>query len=80
MRWSEILGSVAEKLSKVLPDTPHLIRQDLEKNFRAVLEAAFGQLDLVTREEFAIQSQLLARCRERIDALEKIVHTLESGN
>jgi len=80
MKWSEVIESVSERLSGIMPETPGVLKKDLEKNFRAVLEATFNRLDLVTREEFDIQTRLLTRCRERIAALEEIVRTLESGN
>ncbi len=51
---------------------------ELEKNFRGMLSSAFGRLDLVTREEYDIQVQLLARAREKLAALEARVAELES--
>ena len=79
MNVSELLTTLAQRLSAVLPDTPGLLKRDLEKNFHAILEGVFGRLDLVTREEFDIQTRVLARCRERIAQLEAVVHQLESG-
>lgn len=50
---------------------------DLEKNARALLSGFFSRLDLVTREEFEVQRELLARTREKLNLLEKKVAELE---
>jgi BMFP domain-containing protein YqiC len=51
---------------------------DLEKNMRAMLGAMFVRLDLVTREEFDVQRQVLARAREKIAQLEEKLAALEA--
>lgn len=51
--------------------------KDIEKNFKAALAGFFANLDLVTREEFDIQAELLARAQERLKALEARVDALE---
>lgn len=56
---------------------PGGLAQDVEKNLRAALSAALKRLDLVTREELDVQMQVLARTRERLEALEKQVTELE---
>ena len=53
--------------------------RDVEKNVRALLRSALGRLDLVSREEFDIQVALLARTREKLDALEERLASLEAG-
>jgi BMFP domain-containing protein YqiC len=50
----------------------------LEKNLRATLQATLSKLDLVTREEFDVQTKVLARTRAKIEALEKVVADLEN--
>jgi ubiquinone biosynthesis accessory factor UbiK len=52
--------------------------KDIEKNMRALLAQGFSKLDLVTREEFDVQTQVLARTREKLAALEKLVAELEA--
>lgn len=52
---------------------------DIEKNARALLSGFFAKLDLVTREEFDIQAQVLLRTREKLKALEERVTRLENG-
>ena len=51
--------------------------RDIEKNMRALLAQGFAKLDLVTREEFDVQAQVLARTREKLSALEARVAELE---
>lgn len=53
---------------------------DIEKNARALLASFFAKLDLVSREEFDIQTQVLLRTREKLKALEERVTRLESRN
>ena len=53
---------------------------DLEQNFRSVLKGGLQKLDLVTREEFEVQEAVLARTREKLEALEKQVAELEGSS
>lgn len=69
------LNDIAAKLSALLAASP---ARDVEKNARALLGGAFARLDLVTREEFDIQRELLARARERLAQLEARVAELEA--
>jgi BMFP domain-containing protein YqiC len=55
-----------------------VLKEDAEKNMRSVLHAAFSKMDLVTREEFEVQAQVLQRSREKLEALEKQVAELEA--
>lgn len=68
------LEEFGAKMSALLANSP---AKDIEKNAKAMLGGLFGKLDLVTREEFDIQAQLLARTRERLQALEACVEALE---
>lgn len=52
--------------------------KDFEKNVRGLLSSAFARLDLVSREEYDVQSQVLARAREKLAALEARVAQLEA--
>ena len=70
----KILEDFGNKMSALLANSP---AKDIEKNAKAVMSGVFGKLDLVTREEFDIQTQLLARTRERLQALEARVEALE---
>jgi BMFP domain-containing protein YqiC len=52
---------------------------DLQKNLKALLAQQFARMDLVTREEFDTQTQVLARTREKLGELERRLAQLESG-
>ncbi len=62
------------KFSKALENSP---AKDIEKNVKAMLTQGFSKLDLVTREEFDIQTQVLAKTRAKLEALETRVAQLE---
>jgi hypothetical protein len=53
------------------------VREDLEQNFFSVLQSSLSRLDLVTREEFDVQQAVLARTREKLEALELRLKSLE---
>jgi BMFP domain-containing protein YqiC len=63
------------KINEVLQQSP---ARDLEKNMKAMLNQGFNKLDLLTREEFDVQAEVLARTRARLEALELRVAELES--
>ena len=64
------IEDLARKLAESVPESLRSMRNDLEDGFRSVLRAGIGKLDLVTREEFEVQEAVLARTREKLDALE----------
>ena len=72
----KILEDLSARLSAIVAASP---AADIEKNARALLSGFFSKLDLVTREEFDVQTQVLQRTREKLKALEDRVAKLESG-
>jgi len=72
----KILGDLSARLAEFARSNP---AKDLEKNFRGMLAATFARLDLVTREEYDVQAEVLARAREKLAALEKRVTELEKS-
>jgi ubiquinone biosynthesis accessory factor UbiK len=72
------IEEMVQSLSKAMPPGLSAIQQDIEKNIRAALTATFAKLDLVTREEFDVQTQVLHRTREKLEALELRVADLEN--
>lgn len=64
------IDEITRRLADRLPEEMKTARAELETQFRAVLEATFNRMDLVTREEFEIQKKVLARTREKLEALE----------
>ena len=73
------IEGLAKKLADSLPGGLRSMRDDLEQNFRAVLQGGLQKLDLVTREEFEVQEAVLARTREKLEALQKQVAELEES-
>lgn len=72
------IEEVVQSISKALPPGLVQMQEDAEKNIRAALTATFTKLDLVTREEFDVQAQVLLRTREKLEALERRVAELEN--
>ncbi len=70
----KLLSELSARLAALAAANP---AKDLEKNFRGLLSSAFTRLDLVSREEYDVQVQVLARSREKLAALEKRVAELE---
>jgi len=74
MLKQKLLEEVTARVSEVMAASP---ARDLEKNLKASLAGLLARLDLVTREEFDVQAQVLARTREQLQALENRVARLE---
>lgn len=73
----KIIEEFTARISEVLAASP---AKDLEKNLKATLATLFTKLDLVTREEFDVQAQVLARTREQLSALEARLAKLEQAS
>jgi len=74
----ESVESIARKLAEAVPEGLKSVREDLENNFRSVLRASLNKLDLVTREEFEVQEAVLAKTREKLEALDARLAELEN--
>ncbi len=72
------IEQLAKSLSNQLPAGLANIKEELNKNFKGILQQQFTKLDLVSREEFDTQSAVLARTREKLDALEKTIAELNN--
>lgn len=72
------LDDLARRLTALVPAELGEAREDLARNFRALLQSGLRKLDLVTREEFEVQRAVLLRTREKLDALEQRLNDLES--
>jgi BMFP domain-containing protein YqiC len=79
-RVEDLLRSLMQGLPPGLLSGASGLREDIENNFRAVLRANLGKLDLAGREEFDAQRKVLERTRARLEELEKRVAQLESGS
>jgi hypothetical protein len=73
---TRFLDELNKKVSDLIAASP---AKDVEKNLRALMSSAFSRLDLVTREEFDIQQEVLRRAREKLDQMEARVAELERG-
>ena len=71
------LEELAAKLAQLLPQNLSGLRHELEDNFRAVLRANLEKWDLVSRERFDIQAELLARTQSKLSAMEQRLEELE---
>ena len=71
------LNDLAEKLSSVLPENFQTLKSDVTSNFKTILESSLRQMNLVSREEFDVQSALLTRTLEKLKELEKQVEQLK---
>jgi len=70
------LDELTRKLSGALPPGFSGFREDTEARFRAVLQAGLEKMELVTREEFDVQTAVLSRTREKLDSLEAQIDEL----
>ena len=68
---------LARRIQASLPPGLDEVREDVTRNIRAVIAAGIARMDLVEREEFDVQSAVLARTREKLEALELRVRGLE---
>lgn len=74
MKPTDLFNDLQSKVAEALRNSP---AKDIEKNVRSMMTQGFARLDLVTREEFDVQSQVLARTRARLEELEARVAELE---
>lgn len=75
----KILDEITRQLAAAVPADVDRLKQDLQKNLRAVLDNAFARMSLVTREEFDAQQAVLRRTREKLEALEQKLTGIENN-
>ena len=73
------IDDIANRLAGAIPPGLNTFKDDLEKTFNGVLQAALGKLELVTREEFEVQKMVLAKTRSKLEELEKRVAEMEAS-
>lgn len=71
------LDDVAERLGRMLPPGAREMREDFERNARTMFQSTLSRMDLVTREEFDVQADVLARTREQLEQMKERVAALE---
>jgi BMFP domain-containing protein YqiC len=74
---TKIIDDLARQISESIPAGVKGMQEDVQKNIHSLLQGALAKLDLVTREEFDAQSQVLTRTREKLEQLEQLVTELE---
>ncbi len=77
MNKPNFFDDMQARINEAIQNSP---MKDVEKNVKAMMAQGFSKLDLVTREEFDIQAQVLARTRSKLEALEARVADLETQN
>ncbi|TFW17765.1 accessory factor UbiK family protein [Massilia arenosa] len=75
MDMNSFFNDLQSKINQAVENSPV---KDIEKNVKAMMTQGFSKLDLVTREEFDVQAQVLAKTREKLTALELRVAELEA--
>jgi len=73
---SKQFEEIAKKLYTALPTSLQNFENEIQDKFKEILQIAFTRMDLVTREEFDVQVKVLARTREKVDALHIELQTL----
>ncbi|MEG3765324.1 ubiquinone biosynthesis accessory factor UbiK [Alteromonas sp. 14N.309.X.WAT.G.H12] len=72
------LEEIAKQISDAVPPGVRSMAESAETRIKQVLQTQLGKLDLVSREEFDIQSQVLIRTREKLEAMESRLAALEA--
>jgi hypothetical protein len=75
----KMLDDLAQRLARTVPAGVLSLKNDLEENFRSILQSGLTRLDLVSRQEFDVQVAVLKRTREMLEKLEARVSALEAG-
>ena len=73
---NEKLNQISNKIREIVKDSP---LPDIEKNIDALLKGMFTKMELVTREEFDVQTEVLKRTRQKLEELEKKLSEIEAG-
>jgi BMFP domain-containing protein YqiC len=74
----EHIEEFIQQASKLVPDDLSRFKKEIENNLRTTLSASLSKMDLVTREEYDIQTALLQRTRAKLDTLQKKLTELEN--
>lgn len=71
------IDDIASRLANAIPPGFSHLKEDMEKNFHAILQSALARFDLVTREEFEVQKAVLAKTRSKLEDLEQRLGEIE---
>ncbi len=76
-KLDQAINEIVQKISAVVPDDLVNAKQSLEKNARVAIESVFQRMDLVTREEFDVQVNMLQKSQQQVKELEQRINELE---
>ena len=74
---ARVFDDISKSLGKLLPPGVSNLKDDFERNARSAVQSALGNLDLVTREEFDVQTEVLRKTRQQLKELEARISQLE---
>lgn len=74
------LDQLARQLAQAVPGNVRALGEDVERNFKSLLKSGLSRMDLVTREEFDLQTAVLERTRAKLEALEERLAELEAAS
>jgi ubiquinone biosynthesis accessory factor UbiK len=74
MQYTDVLNDISNKIKGLIKNSP---LEDLDKNIHALIQGAFTKMELVSREEFDVQAEVLRNTREKLALLEKKLAELE---
>jgi len=72
------IDELARRLSGLVPGSLRESREELQQNFKSVLQTGLGKLDLVTRDEFDVQRAVLLRTRDKLNELQRAIDRIEA--
>jgi BMFP domain-containing protein YqiC len=72
------IDELARRLSSLVPGSLRESREELQQNFKSVLQTGLGKLDLVTRDEFDVQRAVLLRTRDKLNELQRAIDRIEA--
>ena len=75
MQINDKIEELTQRISQLLPSNAQVLKDDFEANIHSLLQNSLSKLNLVTREEFDIQTALLERTREKLEQIEKQLET-----
>lgn len=77
LNMNESLEQLTKRISSLIPGDIKHMQDDLENNIRSLLQSSLTKMNLVTREEFDVQSAVLQRTRDKLEQLEKQIEKLK---
>lgn len=79
MKNNNVFDEITGKITRMLPENMTQLQNDLESNIKAIIQNGLTKMNLVTREEFDVQTALLIRSREKLEKMEKQLAELIEG-